>query len=85
MIRVYFVFHDPLDETGVNLSFVDVPTGDPAKAFDRVEEAAQSGELWRNMYPDDQEHPYSLIKAKMMYFDLSALLHEPIKDTVLAI
>jgi hypothetical protein len=85
MIRVYFVFRDPLDEAEVNLSFVDVPTADAAKAFERVEQAAESGELWKNMYPDDQEHPYALIKTKMMYLDVSALPHEPIKDTVLAV
>lgn len=51
MIRVYFVFEDPLDDTGVNLSYVDVPTKDPAKAFSRVQEAATSGELWTNLYP----------------------------------
>jgi hypothetical protein len=54
MIRVYFVFRDPLDEAEVNLSFVDVPTADPARAFERVEQAAESGELWKNLYPDDQ-------------------------------
>jgi hypothetical protein len=26
MIRVYFVFEDPMDDEQVNLSFVDVPT-----------------------------------------------------------
>jgi hypothetical protein len=85
MIRVYFVFEDPLDEAGVNLSFVDVPTRDPREAFERVEKAAESGKLWKNMYPDDQDHPYTLIKAKMMYFDVSALPHEQRADTVLAI
>ena len=85
MIRVYFVFEDPLDDTEVNLSFVDVPTRDPGKALDRVEEAAESGELWNLMYPDDQEHPYTLIKNKMSYLDISALPHEPSADTVLAI
>ena len=85
MIRVYFVFRDPLDEAGVNLSFVDVPTRDPAKAFERVEEAAESGELWNNMYPEDREHPYSLINTKMMYLDVSKLPHGPSADAVLAI
>jgi hypothetical protein len=85
MIRVYFVFRDPLDDAEVNLSFVDVPTADPAKAFERVEQAAESGELWKNMYQDDQEHPYTLIKEKMMSLDVSALAHEPAEDTVLAI
>ena len=84
MIRVYFVFNDPLDEAGVNLSFVDVATRDPAKAFERVEEAAVSGKLWENMYPDDREHPYSLVKTKMMYLDVSALSHESRAETVLA-
>jgi hypothetical protein len=85
MIRVYFVFEDPLDDAQVNLSFADVPTRDPDKAFLRVEEAAASGELWRVMYPDDQGHPYSLIKTKMIYLDISALPHEWSADTLLAI
>jgi hypothetical protein len=84
MIRVYFVFEDPLDDSEVNLSFVDVPTRDPDKALERVEEAAGSGELWKVIYPDDQEHPYTLIKSKMVYLDISALPHEPTADTVLA-
>jgi hypothetical protein len=37
------------------------------------------------MYPDDQEHPYTLIKNKMAYLDISALSHEVTADTVLAI
>jgi len=85
MIRVYFVFEDPLDDTEVNLSFVDVPTPDPDKAVERVEEAAESGELWKVMYPDDQEHPYKLLKNKMSYLDISALPHEATADTVLAV
>lgn len=85
MIRVYFVFEDPLDDAEVNLSFVDVPTRDPDKALERIEEAAESGELWKLMYPDDQEHPYRLIKDKMSYLDISALPHEPSADTILAI
>ena len=85
MIRVYFVFEDPLDESEVNLSFVDVPTRNPDKAFDRVMEAAESGELWRGMYPDALQHPYSLIKDKMMYLDISALPEERSADTTLAI
>jgi hypothetical protein len=85
MIRVYFVFEDPLDEREVNLSFVDVPTRDPDKAFDRVVEAAQSGELWKGMYPDDLEYPYSLIEDKMMYLDISALPDERSPVTTLAI
>jgi hypothetical protein len=84
MIRVYFVFEDPLDDSEINLSFVDVPTRDPDKAFERVEEAAESGELWKVVYPDDQEHPYTLIKNKMVYLDMSALPPEPTADTVLA-
>jgi hypothetical protein len=84
MIRVYFVFEDPLDDSEVNLSFVDVPTQDPDKALERVEEAAGSGELWKIVYPDDQEHPYTLIKSKMVYLDISALPHESTADTVLA-
>jgi hypothetical protein len=85
MIRVYFVFEDPLDDTEVNLSFVDVPTPDPDKAVERIEEAAESGELWKVMYPDDQEHPYKLLKNKMSYLDISALPHEATADTVLAV
>ncbi len=85
MIRVYFIFEDPLDDAQVNLSFVDVPTRDPGKAFERTEEAADSGELWKVMYPDDLEHPYTLIKNKMMYLDISALPHQPSADTILAI
>jgi len=49
MIRVYFIFEDPLDDAEVNLSFVDVPTRDPRKALERVEQAAESGELWKQM------------------------------------
>ena len=85
MIRVYFVFNDPLDDSEVNLSYVDVPTRDPAKAFKRVDEAAESGELWKSIYPDDLEHPYTLIKNKMAYLDISALPHEATADTVLAV
>ena len=84
MIRIYFVFEDPLDDSEVNLSFVDVPTQDPDKALERVEEAAGSGELWKIVYPDDQDHPYTLIKSKMVYLDISVLPHESTADTVLA-
>lgn len=84
MIRVYFVFEDPLDDAEVNLSFVDVPTRDPGQALERIEEAAESGELWNGMYPDDREHPYTLIKSKMMYLDISALPHEASAGTILA-
>ncbi|HEY6253953.1 MAG TPA: hypothetical protein VI685_28695 [Candidatus Angelobacter sp.] len=76
MIRVYFVFEDPHDEAEVGLSFVDVPTQDPGTAFERVEDAAESGELWKKMYPADLEHPYTLISSKMMYLDISLLTHE---------
>jgi hypothetical protein len=85
MIRVYFVFEDPLDESGVNLSFADVPTRDPAKAFDRVEEAAEAGELWKAMYPDDEEHPYKLVLDKMIYLDISTLPYAPNAATILPI
>ncbi len=85
MIRVYFVFEDPNDEADVNLSFVDVLTRDPSKAFERVENAAESGELWKNMFPNDRQHPYTLIKTKMMYLDISTLTHEHSADTVLAV
>jgi hypothetical protein len=83
MIRVYFVFEDPLDDAGVNLSFVDVPTRDRDKAFARVEAAAGSGELWSQMYPDEQEHPYTLIRSKMSCLDISALPAEPSQHTIL--
>lgn len=85
MIRVYFVFEDPLDDAQVNLSFVDVPTRDPGQALKRVENAAESGQLWKNMYPDDQEHPYTLITSKMMYLDISTLGHEQSAETMLAV
>ncbi len=85
MIRVYFVFEDPLDDDGVNLSFVDVPTQNPRKAFRRVVEAAESGELWNNLYPDDEEHPYTLLDTKMTYLNISRLAHEQSADTVLGI
>jgi len=85
MIRVYFVYEDPLDEAGVNLSFVDVSTRDPSKAFERIEEAAESGELWEHLYPDDHEHPYTLVKTKMTYLDISKLPLEQSADTVLAV
>ncbi len=85
MIRVYFVFQDPLDDDEINLSFVDVPTRDPRKAFERVEKAAESGELWKQMYPDDQNYPYTLMKTKMTYLDISALPDEQRAETVLPI
>lgn len=84
MIRVYFVFEDPYDEVELGLSFVDVPTRDPSKAIGRVEEAAGSGELWKKMYPGDQEHPYTLIRTKMAYLDISTLPHEQSSITTLA-
>lgn len=85
MIRAYFVFEDPFDEAGVNLSFVDLPTSDPGKAFQRIEEAAESGELWKRLYPDEREHPYTLIKTKMTYLDISTLSQEQSPETVLSI
>ena len=85
MIRVHFMFEDPFDEDGVNLSFVDVPTRDPGKALERVEESAASGELWKQMYPDEEEHPYTLVKTKMTCLDISALPDELSADTMLAI
>ena len=85
MIRVYFVFKDPLDDAEVNLSFADVPTRNPDQAFRRVEEAAESGELWRLMYPQDEEHPYRIMRGKMAYLDISALPHEASPETILPI
>lgn len=85
MIRVYFIFDDPLDEEGVNLSYFDVPTKDPRKAFGRIEEAADSGELWERMYPGEREHSYTLIKSKMTYLDISILPHEQSADTLLTL
>ncbi|MGH9328364.1 MAG: hypothetical protein ACRD2B_16975, partial [Terriglobia bacterium] len=71
MIRIYFVYEDPIDETGVNLSFADVPTSDPTTAFVRVEQAAESGELSERMYPDDEDRPYTLLKTHAMYLDIT--------------
>lgn len=85
MIRVYFVFNDPLDESGINLSFADIPTDDPGEAFMRVEDAAESGELWKQMYPDDEERTYSLIKGKMMYLDISNPTRAQGAETVLSL
>jgi len=76
MIRVYFIFEDPLDQTGVNLSYVDIATQRPAEALERVERAAESGALWRNLYPEDEEPPYALLKDKMMCLDITALPSE---------
>ena len=83
MIRVYFVFEDPLDDAGINLSFADVPTVDPAKALKRVRDAAMTGELWQNLYPDSRNHPYILVQDKMSYLDISALPGEQTVETVL--
>jgi len=69
-MRVFFVFEDPLDETGLNLSYIDVPTQNPTKAIEWVENAADSGELWAQLYPDEQEHPFRLIPGKMMYQEI---------------
>ena len=85
MIRVYFLFHDPFDDDGVNLSYVDIPTGDPVKALQRVQEAARSGELWRNMYPESKEWPYALVNDKMTFLDISGLPHEQRRETVLSL
>jgi hypothetical protein len=84
MIRVYFVFEDPNDEELVNLSYIDVPTTDPSEAFFRVEQAAESGELWENMFPDEEDRPYTLIKSKMIYLDISTLVREHHAETTLA-
>jgi hypothetical protein len=83
MIRVYFVFEDPMDDEQVNLSFVDVPTSHPTHAFRRVEQAAESGELWSKLYPGDEEHPYTLLTSKMMYLDISGLPREAGKQALL--
>ena len=84
MIRVYFLFYDPFDDDGVNLSYVDIPTGDPVEAFRRVEEGARSGQLWRNMYPESEEWPYALVNGKMTYLDISGLPQEQETETVLS-
>lgn len=83
MIRVYFVFECPDDDELVNLSYVDVPTRRPEEAVERVTEAALSGELWRNLYPDEEDHPYTLITSKMMWLDITALRHEQHPETTL--
>ena len=85
MIRVYFVFEDPLDDSGVNLSFADVPTTDPSRALWRVHDAAHSGELWKILYPDDQQHEYSILDNKMTYLDISRLPNESNASTILPI
>lgn len=85
MIRVYFVFEDPLDDADVNLSYADVPTRDANEALERVEKAAESGELWRTLYPDEWEHPYRLINQKMAFLDISALPNEPTAETILTV
>ena len=85
MIRLYFVFEDPLNGAEVNLSFVDVPTRDPEKAFEAVEQAAESGALWKFLYPNDAEHPQTLIGDKMVWLDISALPQEATADTLFAV
>ena len=85
MIRVYFIFEDPLDDSGVNLSFADVPTTNPSAAMRRVHHAAQSGELWKNLYPHDERHPYRILANKMSYLDISMLPNESSADTVLPV
>lgn len=83
MIRVYFVFDCPDDDAGINLSYVDIPTSDPGAAFQRVEEAAESGELWENLYPDEEQLPYQLIPDKMFYLDITKLPSEQQRATTL--
>lgn len=85
MIRVYFIFKDPFDDTEVNLSYADVPTQDASGAFRRVQEAASSGELWRLLFPENEERPYSILHGKMAYLDISTLTHEATPDTILPI
>lgn len=85
MIRVYFVFEDPLDDTGLNLSYVDVQTKEPAKALSRVEQAAFSGELWRNLYPYEDKHMYVLLPRKMQYLDISELPAEVAPESTLTL
>jgi len=84
MIRVYFVFEDPFDDSGINLSYVDVPTRDASSAFERISESARTGELWKRLYPEDEEHPYKLIENKMACLDISSLNHESTPNTTLA-
>lgn len=82
MIRIYFVFDNPLDD-GVTLSYIDVPTQEPAEAFWRVAKAAESGALWRSLYPDEDTHPYTLIECKMLYLNISTLANEQSAETTL--
>jgi hypothetical protein len=84
MIRVYFIFYDPLDDDGINLSYVDVRTKNPTEAVRRVEEGARSGQLWRNMYPENEDWPYELVNGKMTFLDISGLPHEHRRETVLS-
>jgi len=83
MIRVYFVFEDPKDDTGHNLSYVDVPTNEPNEALLRVRSAASSGELWRNLYPGEEDQTYVFLPGKMLYLDISEIPAEITLETTL--
>jgi hypothetical protein len=37
-------------ESGVDLFFADLPTRDPDRAFDRVEQATEPGARWKAVY-----------------------------------
>ncbi len=85
MIRVYFVYEDPLDEVNVNLSFIDVPTRSASKALRRVSEAATSGELWTTLYGSNGGDGYRLIESKMTYLNITAVRGEWSESTLLPI
>ena len=74
VIRVYFVFRDPLDDSGVNLSYVDVKGAkDFPAALQRVRVADESRELWENLYPYQSKEDYRLIPEKMSPIDITDL------------
>lgn len=86
-MRVYFVFEDALDDSGVNLSFVDVPTQKPGEAIQSVKVAAASGDLWKQLYPDvdDSEGLFALMETNMTCLDISSLPQEHNPATVLPV
>ena len=83
MIRFYFAYRDPVDEEGIGLSYVDVRTEAPQEAFQKLEKAAESGDLWRILFPGDERHPQKLIRTKAVYLDISGLPAEHRRETTL--
>ncbi len=68
-----------------HLSYVDVPTVEAGLAIERVKDAADSGELWTRLYPEDAEgdSEYSLLETKMTFLDISGLPQEHSMETLL--